>query len=183
MEISPFPFLNQEEISHLYSLFQDIDSNTLATNSNAHLKRRRKDGEEDESGWKKIKSSNNNSVMSDILSSLILLDEEEKQEYQQWAIESQLDKAALDWNHKQKVVAMNDYRSDLEANFSDLDEMDHTRTKRARRAASEVATAAAVTETALPSSGPGGGGSGQQQQHRRLWVKDRSKDWLSLIHI
>ncbi|KAL3593001.1 hypothetical protein D5086_011641 [Populus alba] len=180
MEISPFPFLNQEEISHLHSLFQDIDSNTLATNSNAHLKRRRKDGEEDESGWKKIKSSKNNPVMSDILSSLLLLDEEEKQEYQQWAIESQLDKAALDWNHKQKVVAMNDYRSDLEAHFSDLDEMDHTRTKRARRAASEVATAAAVTETALASSesgGPGGGGSGQQQQHRRLWVKDRSKDW------
>ncbi|KAF9683165.1 hypothetical protein SADUNF_Sadunf05G0184100 [Salix dunnii] len=185
MEISPFPFLNQEEISHLYSLFQDIDSSTLATNSNAYLKRRRKDGEEDESGWKNIKSGNNNSVMSDILSSLILLDEEEKQEYQQWAIESQLDKAALDWNHKQKVTAMNDYRSDLETHFSDLDEMDHTRTKRARRAASEVAAAAAVTETALASSessGPGGGGSGQQQQHRRLWVKDRSKDWWDMCN-
>ncbi|XP_006372028.1 protein ALP1-like [Populus trichocarpa] len=183
MEISPFPFLNQEEISHLCSsLFQDMDNNSLTSNDNinANLKRRRKDGEDDEDklgGLRKAKS-NNNSLMSDILTSLILLDEEEKQGHQQWAIESQHDKAAFDWNHKRKLEAMNDYHSHLQTHFSDLDEMDSSGTKRHGRCASltAAAVAVAVTETAQASSEQSGSGGGSGQQ-RRLWVKDRSKDW------
>ncbi|KAG6740542.1 protein ALP1-like [Populus alba x Populus x berolinensis] len=183
MEISPFPFLNQEEISHLYSsLFQDMDNNSLTSNDNinANLKRRRKDGEDDEDklgGLRKAKS-NNNSLMSDILTSLILLDEEEKQEHQQWVIESQHDKATFDWNHKRKLEAMNDYHSHLQTHFSDLDEMDGSGTKRHGRCASltAAAVAVAVTETAQASSEQSGSGGGSGHQ-RRLWVKDRSKDW------
>ncbi|KAJ6749291.1 hypothetical protein OIU79_030231 [Salix purpurea] len=149
--------------------------------NSANLKRRKKDGEDDEyklGGSRKNKGINNsnNSLMSDILTSLILLDEEEKQEHQQRALESLHDKAAFDWNHKRKLEAMNDYHSDLQTRFSDLDEMDSSGTKRHRHSAKLTAAAVAVTETAQPSSEQSGTGGGSGQQ-RRLWVKDRSKDW------
>ncbi|KAG5225489.1 protein ALP [Salix suchowensis] len=185
MEISLFPFLNQEEISHLHSsLFQDMNNSSFTSDdddNSANLKRRKKDGEDDEymlGGSRKNKSINNsnNSLMSDILTSLILLDEEEKQEHQQRALESLHDKAAFDWNHKRKLESMNDYHSNLQTRFSDLDEMDSSGTKRHRRSAKLTAAAVAVTETAQPSSEQSGTGGGSGQQ-RRLWVKDRSKDW------
>lgn len=188
MEISSFPLLNQEDISYFYSLFQDMDTTNGGNSTvNNDLKKRKRRGEDDGGDGNKDPFQQSKeedlkkSAMRDIFASLLMLDEEEKQEQQQWVIDSQQDKALFDSNYKRKVQAMNDYNSQLQTHYSNLDEVDHNRTKRARRSASAVA--AVVTENAASgdsaqSSGSGaGGGATGSGQHRRLWVKDRSKDW------
>ncbi|XP_012076974.1 protein ALP1-like [Jatropha curcas] len=188
MEISSFPFLNQDEISHFYSLFQDMDTSATGTGAfgvNNDLKKRKRKGDEEDGDGNKDPFQQHDkqddlkkSAMRDILASLLMLDEEEKQEQQQWVIDSQQDRTLFDSNYKRKVEVMNDYSSQLQNHYSDLDEMDHSRTKRARRSASTVA-ALAIENAASGDSAQvsGSGGAGGSGQHRRLWVKDRSKDW------
>ncbi|CAI0627924.1 unnamed protein product [Linum tenue] len=150
-----------------YSGDNSVDINTSNTSSK---KRRRKDagGGEDESssgkGEGELKKEN---AVKDILSSLMLLDEGEKQEQNQWLVESQ---------HDQKVRVMNDFGSGMQTHFSNLDE---SRTKRSRGSASAVATAAAGLGDSVQTGNRGGGSTSTAppQQQRRLWVKDRSKDW------
>ncbi|XP_065849088.1 protein ALP1-like [Euphorbia lathyris] len=183
MEISSFPFLNQEEISHFYSLFQDMDNTTAATNSTK--RKREEDDHGEEKGNKKPfqkDESLTKSALRDVLASIMMLDEEEKQELHQWDFETQQDKAFIDSNYRKSVQVMSDFNSNQQIHYSNLDEIDHSRTKRARRSASVVATvvsdninvAAAATADSGRRGGAGASGSGQQ---RRLWVKDRSKDW------
>lgn len=162
MEISSFPFLNQEDCSHFYSLFQDMEN----FNVNASpRKRQRKDDEVSD------KEETKKTALRDILTSLILLDEQEKEEKEGWVMEAQQDKSLFEANHKQKTRATSEYYSQLQNHYSDVDKLDTSRTKRARRSASASAAAAAVA------AGNAGSSSPPQQQHRRLWVKDRSKDW------
>ncbi|CAN1284907.1 Protein ALP1-like [Linum perenne] len=122
------------------------------------------------------KKKNNDAAVKGFLSTLMLLDEEEKQEQNQLVVESQLDNSLFDSNHDQKVRAMNDFNSEIQTHHSNLEELDQSRTKRSRRSASAVATAAVT-------AGGGGVGSGGSAStpppphQRRLWVKDRSKDW------
>ncbi|KAH7572104.1 hypothetical protein JRO89_XS04G0201600 [Xanthoceras sorbifolium] len=149
-------------------------SNVGFNSGNENLnKRRRKDDEggEDLQDLKK-------SPWSDILTSLILLDEEEKREQEQWSVDSQQDKALFELNQKRRSRATNEYHHQLQDHYSELDMTDQLRTKRSRCAASAVAVSAAASEEAssdMPTHlGNSSGGSGQQ---RRLWVKDRSKDW------
>ncbi|XP_031255699.1 protein ALP1-like [Pistacia vera] len=169
MEITPFPFLNQEEFSHFLGLFPEMD------NGNTNLKKRRRKEDEEQKG-----EELNKSAWSDILTSLIMLDEEEKREQEQWSTQSHQDEALLEDNQKRTNHAMNDYFTQLQDQYVESDAMDQLRTKRCRRAASVVATtavAAASSEdtTALPDN-PNQNNSGGPS-HRRLWVKDRSKDW------
>ncbi|CAI0387752.1 unnamed protein product [Linum tenue] len=145
-------------------------ANSGGVNTNSK-KRRRKEagGGEDES---KLKKTN---AVKDILSSLVLLDEEEKQEQNQWVVESQHDKALFDSNHDQKVRVMNEFNSDMQTHFSNLDNLDQSRAKSSRRSASAaVVVAAASAAAAVAGSGDSVQSGGAQ---RRLWVKDRSKDW------
>ncbi|CAN0901271.1 Protein ALP1-like [Linum grandiflorum] len=191
MEISSFPFFNPEEISTFYSIFQDMDGfNNFAAaadntagdgdGNNGSKKRRRKDaggggGEDDKKN------------AAGFLTSIMLLDEEEKQEQNQWVVESHLDNSLLDSNYDQKVRAMTDFNSEMLNHHSNLNELDLSRVKRSRRSASAVATAAAAAvadsvQTGGSSGGGGGGGSNSTPpppppHQRRLWVKDRSKDW------
>lgn len=173
MEISSFPFLNQEEISHFCSLLQDMDDNDLR-------KRKRKDDDDDgdENPFQQGNKGDDlkKSPMPDILASLLLLDEEERQEQQQWDSEFQQSKAFFDSNYKSTADVMSDFNSIQQSHYSDLDEIDYSRTKRARRSASAVAINAAAADSGQGDGGGGGGASGSGQQ-RRLWVKDRSKDW------
>ncbi|GAY57601.1 hypothetical protein WN943_001277 [Citrus x changshan-huyou] len=183
MEITRFPFLNQEEdYSHLLDLLPEMESRSTFinnnnssnnnNNNNNNLKKRRRSDD----------VLNKGAAWSDILTSLILLDEEEKREQQQYSIHSHQDKLLVDDNHKRKEQAMNDYFHQLQDHYTDLDVMDQLRTnKRSRRTASAVATVAAsasasasVSEDASADNPTTAGGSAQ---HRRLWVKDRSKDW------
>ncbi|KAJ8766698.1 hypothetical protein K2173_004522 [Erythroxylum novogranatense] len=184
MEISSFPFLNQDEISHFYSLLQDMDCNIngsfTATNNNLRRRRKRDDDEEDGKNRDHLQQDEfETNAMRDIITSLTTLDEEEKLEQVQWSIESEQDKAIFDSNHRQRVQAMNDYRTQLDTHYSDLDEMERSRTKRARRSASVVASM--MTENVASSdsvqNGGVGGSAAAPGQQRRLWVKDRSKDW------
>lgn len=187
MEISSFPFLNQDEISHFYTLFQDMDTNVTGLNGNLGVnnKRKRKGDDEDGDGNQdpfqlQQEEDLKKSAMRDILASLLMLDEEEKQEQQRSLIDSQQDKALFDLNYKRKVQVMNDYNSHLQTHYSELDEIDHSRTKRARSSSSAVAALAtenAASGDSAQTSAGGGTGAGGSGQHRRLWVKDRSKDW------
>ncbi|XP_021804919.1 protein ALP1-like [Prunus avium] len=166
MEITSFPFLSQEDYSHFYTLFPDMDD--FEINGEGGLKKRRR--KEDDS------NNNNNGAMSDILTTLILLDEEEKQEQEEFFVQTQQEKSILEANHRQKTQAMNEYLSDLQQNHAQSDELDQSRAKRTHQSAFAAAAAAAETAnsgagsesgSAVPAAGP----------HRRLWVKDRNKDW------
>ncbi|KAF5743067.1 hypothetical protein HS088_TW09G01129 [Tripterygium wilfordii] len=178
MEITPFSFLNQEDISHLYSLFQDMEG---SFSGNANLKKRRRKDDEGDNNKKNNNQSDKEgtkmSTMNDIIASFIILDDEEKRAQNQWVIESQQDRALFDANSKQKIQAMSDYQSNLQTYHSDLDEMDQLRTKRARSAATVVAAAAADNAVSENQAQSGDGPSGSSGQHRRLWVKERSKAW------
>ncbi|XVE70643.1 hypothetical protein DITRI_Ditri10aG0087700 [Diplodiscus trichospermus] len=115
------------------------------------------------------------SGFGDILSSILLLDEEAKQEQHQWVTDSEQEKAFFQANYKENVEEMNGYFDQLQKNYSEMDKLDNSRNKRARKSNLAVATAATVS-AGLDNVGPSQSGSGSGQQ-RRLWVKDRSKDW------
>ncbi|KAI6679684.1 hypothetical protein NL676_033565 [Syzygium grande] len=75
---------------------------------------------------------------------------------------------------------MGDYYRNLQAHYDGANEVEARKNKRARQSGA-AAAAAAASASASASSAEGGGeahaptpGVGQQ---RRLWVKDRSKDW------
>uniref|UniRef100_A0A5B7AWJ3 DDE Tnp4 domain-containing protein n=1 Tax=Davidia involucrata TaxID=16924 RepID=A0A5B7AWJ3_DAVIN len=174
MEISSFPFLNQEDSSNFYSFFQDIDTNDAHIDNNK--KRQRKDYEYvDDNG-----ASSKEASVEEILTTLLLLDEEEKSDQEKWTLESEQHKSLLESYYKHKVEAMNDYYNHVQGLSSDLDENDQLRIKRARReAAGAVATAAAtvVSDKAAAESSAQLGGGGGGGPHRRLWVKNRSKAW------
>ncbi|XP_042972470.1 protein ALP1-like [Carya illinoinensis] len=173
MEISSFPFLNQEDHSYHYSLFQEMENFNVNKNS---IKRRRK-----ESGGGNKEETTENALKDMLLSSLVLLGEEEKQDQEQrWVLDAQQDKALFEADNEEKTPAMNDFYSQLENIFSDLDQVDSSRTKRARWSPVSAATAAAADNAGSNSSPPqdaAASGAGGQPHHRRLWVKDRSKDW------
>ncbi|KAF5458810.1 hypothetical protein F2P56_022812 [Juglans regia] len=170
MEIGSFPFLNQEDHSYFYSLFQEMENPNVNNNS---IKRRRIDsdgGDNDET---------KQSGLKEILTSLVLLNEEEKQAQELWVSEAQQDKALFETTHKQKTRVMNDYHSQLQNHYSDLEQLDSSRIKRTRRSAVSAAATVAVENAGSksPPQQPAATGAGAQQHHRRLWVKDRSKDW------
>ncbi|GMN53071.1 hypothetical protein TIFTF001_022210 [Ficus carica] len=189
MEISSsVPFLNQDDFSHFFSLFPEMDD-TFGVNlssGNDSRKRRRKDGqdepEDDEAG---VNASKNGGGFKEFLASLMLLDEDEKQEQKQREIDFQQDKFQFDSTFNKENQVMNNYYNNLEQHYSQLNDLDQSRAKRARRSASSSAVTAVAAATAVPagSSGEGcssvqsGSGTGPAGHHRRLWVKDRSKDW------
>lgn len=142
-------------------------------NNNNSKKRRRKDEEGNDVDTEGLKKN----ALRDILTSLIMLDEEEKQEQEQWAVESQQDRALIESKNKRENQAMNDYHNNLNQHYSELDNLDNSRTKRARRSASVAAATVAAANVGSDGSAQSGSGNGPVGQHRRLWVKDRSKDW------
>lgn len=179
MEIGgPIPFLTQEDYSHFYHLFQDMDSNNNNNNQN-----NKGGGEGEQGGGDKEKPKNATSNLKDIITSLILLEEEENQDQLNRAVDSDQHRATFDANFNHQTQAMNDYMTQSQAHYAQLDELDHSRAKRARRSTAAVAAAAAAAIPEDSSSLQPGSTSPvqvqqqQQQHHRRLWVKDRSKDW------
>ncbi|XP_062091078.1 protein ALP1-like [Humulus lupulus] len=176
MEISSVSFLNQDDISHLYSLFPEMDE--LGVNHESK-KRRRK---EEEYGFDEVegfRNENGGGGFKEILTSLILLDEEEKQEQKQREVDFEQEIASFDSNFKLETQVMNGYGNDMKRHYSQLGELDQSRTKRARRSSASTAAAAVVAASASADNPvQSAAATGQVgQQHRRLWVKDRSKDW------
>nr|XP_023890080.1 protein ALP1-like [Quercus suber]POE63977.1 protein alp1-like [Quercus suber] len=186
MEITSFPFLNQEDFSLFFTSFQEMDNVNVNGNNNSNNnnnKKRQRKGEDFNYYYDDEETKKKSSGFTDILASIMLLDEEEKQEQELWFMEDQQDKALFDFNQNQKTQAMDDYHVQMQSHYSDVDQFDESRkAKRARRSAfavtSTIATAAAAATTAdnSASSSPPKPGSAATP-HRRLWVKDRSKDW------
>ncbi|TQE04781.1 hypothetical protein C1H46_009634 [Malus baccata] len=169
MEITPFPFLSQEDDSHFYTLLSDMDEFDI-NGGNHTLKKRRKDDGNNHGGGAGAAPG----AMSDILASLILLDEEEKLEQESYLVEAQQERSMLEDNHRQKTRAMEEYYSDLQQHHSQSDESDLSRAKRSRQSASAAAAAAAEASAAGPDPSSSAMIPGP---HRRLWVKDRPKVW------
>ncbi|XP_022745943.1 protein ALP1-like [Durio zibethinus] len=174
MDITSFTFLGPEDNYYNISSpwFQEVD--------NGFNKKRKKEDESlggggNDNGFfneEELKKSG----YGDILASLLLLEEEAKEEQDQRITESQQDKVLFESNHKRKVEAMNEYYNQLQQDFSEVDHLDSLNIKRARKSASALAATVATTagDDNVNVGNETSSGSGQQ---RRLWVKDRSKDW------
>jgi hypothetical protein len=181
MEISSstFPFLNQEEFSHFYSWVQEMEGDTIDDNNlRKRVKREDNNGGVKEERMKK-------EPLKDIVSSLILLDEEEKQGHKKWVMDSEQDRTLIDSNYNQQSKSMVDYyQTHIQNHYSDINQIDQSRAAKRRRSSSSVAAAAAaaIADNSVE-FGSGSTELGQteltqpQTHQRRLWVKDRSKDW------
>ncbi|KAK6119578.1 hypothetical protein DH2020_046680 [Rehmannia glutinosa] len=135
------------------------------------------DAEEDE---KKVKTKG----LSEIITSLILLEDHEKNDLEETEKANQDEKLQLEDNHTRRTRAMMDYYSKLQDFHKDAERVEGTR-KRKAKANAFAATAMAIGAAAAngedsvsgdknaavndkpPAAGP----------QRRLWVKNRSKDW------
>ncbi|KAE8691383.1 hypothetical protein F3Y22_tig00110890pilonHSYRG01182 [Hibiscus syriacus] len=159
MEIGSFAFLSTEGFSYNnggtsdggnFSWFQDMENGFNGNDK----KRGRKDSEE-------------------------YLVNGAKQEQHQWFTDSNQERAVSEANYKDEFQEMNDYFDQIQSHYTEMNELDDSRNKRAHKSSSPVAntaTAAVVSARNSDNAGPSQsvGGSGHQ---RRLWVKDRSKDW------
>ncbi|KAL6534027.1 hypothetical protein OROHE_013860 [Orobanche hederae] len=133
------------------------------------------DEEEDE---KKVKTRG----LNEIITSLILLDDQEKTDIEELDVASHDEKLQLDENYSKRTRAMMDYYSKLQEYHGDADRVDDTRKRKSKTNAFAATNAAAMAIGAAnaeysdqtgavsdkpPSAGP----------QRRLWVKNRSRDW------
>ncbi|KAJ8627034.1 hypothetical protein MRB53_020341 [Persea americana] len=114
-------------------------------------------------------------AMTELISSLLMLEEEEKTEKEEWEREAEQEKNLFQDNNKRKKEATLQYYSQLQGFYSDLDQSDRIRTKRARLAAAAAASAAVEEESAQ--AGEAAASAAASVHPRRLWVKDRSKAW------
>lgn len=191
MEISQIPFFTQEDYSHFYNLYEDTDSNNSLNNNNSNNKRKRNNRKEEGSGGgaeQKGHNGNNNnenseSNLKDLLASLIMLDEEEIQEERNRKVEYEQHRNMYNANFENQTRAMNTYKAQFEAHYAQSEEFEQTITKKARRA---VAAATGTGSVMLYESGsvqvqPRTDSEPGSTVQRRLWVKDRSKDWWEKI--
>ncbi|KAE8698404.1 hypothetical protein F3Y22_tig00110597pilonHSYRG00122 [Hibiscus syriacus] len=174
MEIGSFAFHSSEGLSYNnggeFSWFEDMEN---GFNGNGK-KRGRKDSEESLVNEELEKNGSR-----DVLSSILLLDDGAKQEQHQWLTDPNPERASFEANYKNEVQEMNDYFDQIQSHHAEMNELDDSRNKRACKSSSpaaSTATAAVVSAGNSDNEGPShsGGGSGH---HKRLWVKDRSKDW------
>lgn len=182
MEIGPLSFFTQDDYSHFYNnLFSDADLN----NNNKRKRSRKEDEEPEEIGKGHNRNNNiNNKEMKDLLASMIMLDEEETREERNRIVESEHYRAMFNASFNHQAQSMNTYKAQLEAHYAQSEELDQKITKKARRTV-VAATASAATATAITSPTGSvqiqtGSESGSTIQ-RRLWVKDRSKDWWERV--
>ncbi|GMJ07322.1 hypothetical protein like AT4G29780 [Hibiscus trionum] len=188
MEIGSFTLLSPEDFSFNFNSNSsdfsfNFNSNSsdfswfLDTENGSNKKRGRKDFEED--------LVNEKSGFGDILSSILMLDEEAKQEQEQeqeqqnqWFTDSDRRTAFFEPGYNEKVEEMNGFFDQFENQYSEMIQLDDSRNKRARKSALAVAAAATGKTVSVGSENvsPSRSGTGSGQQ-RRLWVKDRSKDW------
>lgn len=199
-----FPFTHS--INHLYftSLFLSSNKSPIAPlfpllstsfidmNENKpppQRKRRRKenttdgvailDSEVDDDG----KQVNKAKGMNEIITSLVLLEDQEKNDLQEEEEANQEEMLQFEENHSKRKREMMDYYSDLQHFHTDSQRVQGARNRKAKAnsfAATSAAAMAIVAEHSVsddknavaasdksPAAGP----------QRRLWVKNRSKDW------
>nr|XP_004513444.1 protein ALP1-like [Cicer arietinum] len=163
MEIDPLLFLTQEDFSHFYDYLN-----------------------EDEPLEGQNKQNNNDNNIKNLLASLILLEQEENTEQQNHLVESLQHKSIINSNFNHQSQTTNHYMEQFQHHHTQFDkQFHHTRTKKSRLYA--FAAASVISGSVKPGSDqPGSDQPGsiniennqpRQQHPRRLWMKDRSKDW------
>ncbi|XP_027903976.1 protein ALP1-like [Vigna unguiculata] len=168
MGISPVPFFAQEDYSHFYNLFADTDSNT---------NKRKRNSKEDEGGG--AEQNGDSAIVKDLLASLMLLEEEETREQQNRMVESQQQRDMFNASFQNQARAMETYKAQFEAHYAESEELQNKITKKARRAAAAAASSVILDDTgSVQAEVPPQTGSTVQ---RRMWVRDRSKDWWERI--
>lgn len=113
--------------------------------------------------------------LSEIITTFMLLDDQEKNDLEELEKADQEQKLELEENHSKKRRAMVDYYSKLQDLHKDAEQVEGTRKRKAKANAFASANAAAgasveasaASDDRAPTAGP----------QRRLWVKNRSKDW------
>ncbi|XP_022147686.1 uncharacterized protein LOC111016554, partial [Momordica charantia] len=90
MEITSFPFLNQEELLPIYSLFSDMDNFSVNQSSK---KRRRQDGDGDDQSQSSFDGN-------DLLKLPFWYDQEEKQQH--WVMDSNQENANFEADFKRE---------------------------------------------------------------------------------
>jgi glutaredoxin-related protein len=184
MEIddTPLSFLTQEDYNYLF---------TNIINSNNNIKKRiRQDdeqhndqgGNEDEEHQRKKSNSKNN--IKEIIASLILLEQEEEIDRKNRLFDLEQQKNMFNSNFNNQTQTMNHYMEQLQNHYSQIDQFHHTRTKKSRLNAVATVSSIAISNSLQPGLDQTGSinqtdlESGSVQPHqRRVWVKDRSKDW------
>ncbi|CAN1185808.1 Protein ALP1-like [Linum perenne] len=92
-------------------------------------------------------------------------EQQQQQQQQPWPVDS-----LLDFNHTHKVTITNDFNSEKQQ--TPRSNLEHSRIKRTRRSSpAEAAGGSGSASASTPPPPP------PHPQQRRLWVKDRSKDW------
>uniref|UniRef100_A0A9I9E687 DDE Tnp4 domain-containing protein n=1 Tax=Cucumis melo TaxID=3656 RepID=A0A9I9E687_CUCME len=143
MEISSFPFLNQEEFLPIFNLFSDMDNNpTTPFNVNPTPKKRRRSDPNSDDFNNFSFTDENDEPTDDPLLKLPCWFDPQPESPQSWLMDSQKPKPTNDFHLSDQIP------------------------KKPRRASPE--------NPSPVKNNPAGGGGTQQ---RRLWVKDRSKDW------
>ncbi|GAB2267740.1 hypothetical protein Dimus_038679 [Dionaea muscipula] len=186
MGISSFhPFLTQEDYSHLYSLFPEPAVTTIpnpnpitpATSrgggGGSPDKRRRISDAENGYWYDEDLKKPTESALKDILSSLRLFEDEGKLAAEQdWWVSAQQDNKDLIEDGGDTM------KHEFEASHSSKQEEPvKSRNKRARGGPGKVVTAAGAGTDPGDNRDPGSSSGQRAVQQRRLWVKDRSKDW------
>ncbi|KAI4376519.1 hypothetical protein MLD38_014270 [Melastoma candidum] len=113
------------------------------------------------------------SELKEILTSLAFLEEEERQDREEYVLDFDRERSEMEANRRRGMLEMGSYREALDGHYEAVSEMEEAKVKRVRRSAGAAAAAAVVV--AEDSAGSSGTTTGTAA--RRLWVKDRSKDW------
>ncbi|KNA02836.1 hypothetical protein SOVF_214890, partial [Spinacia oleracea] len=117
-----------------------------------------------------------------MITSYLLLEDQEKHEKVEWEELAHQEKTDFESNHKKKTQAMLDYYSTVQNHYEGLDETDKIKRKRSRAAVNSAIVVAStdIVDKSVnleANSKQSGGGGASVSHQRRLWVKDRSKDW------
>ncbi|KAL4319237.1 hypothetical protein GQ457_18G012760 [Hibiscus cannabinus] len=98
-------------------------------------------------------------------------------EQQQWLTDSNQEGAVFEANYKDEVHEMNDYFDQIQSHYTEMNGLDGSRNKRARKSSSPVTDSATAEVVSLSAGSADNAGPSHSGHQRRLWVKNRSKDW------
>ncbi|KAI4379555.1 hypothetical protein MLD38_005835 [Melastoma candidum] len=189
MEISSFPFAvipttsNEFDLiqsppfspppsQSFYPVLEDMEGFGDGDGGVIHFKRRRMAGDDDGDGEDRKRDNfgeGGGSELKGILTSLALLEEEERRDREKWVLDFDRERSEMEANGRRGMLEMGSYREVLDGHYEAVSEMEEVKVKRARR------LAGAAVASAAEAAGNSGAMTGTTA--RRLWVKDRSKDW------
>lgn len=144
-------------------------------------KRQRKEGkqENDSDGDDSLEQDGGEKKKKDlkgIITSLILLEQQEKSDQEEQSKASNEEKMLLEANHNKRIKTMVEYYDKFQDYHVEVQETERRKRKKSRAIAGAVAVSAVSNGVAaregIKDTKHGGGG-----QQRRLWVKDRDKEW------